>query len=555
VSSFSFPSLAAAEDYDAVVIGAGHNGLTSACYLAKAGLKVVVLEQYNSIGGMTITEEVTLPGFRSDIHAYGYQLANFSSAPSELELDKYGFELLYPNPSISHVFPGGGIISMYRDINKTVKSLERYSKKDAQTWQRMFNNYLSKKDKIIEFLNTPPDSGLPSHCTNSISTRSVEVAERKSFDEYRSNLQSLRSWCNEYFESEEAKVFFGTWAAHVSASPDDAGGGDLAYLFSVLVQDAGNNVVKGGMGNLSIALARYFQSKGGKISTSTGVSKIIINDKGKAVGVRLDNGTYIGVRRVVVSSIDPVTLAFGLIGEEYLEQNTIRNIKRYEWGDAVFTMYLALDHQMEYTAGSEALRSTHLHLSEPTLDYLAKVFYECRSGKLPSEPLFIVSNDSIVDPSRVPKDKHLMKFLISSVPYKIRKNNYGNEYNGSSQQYDWNEIKEYYSDTLIDIISQKYIPDLKGILRKKIVYSPLDLEKRPKTSVLGTLACGAMLPYQLATNRPIPQFASYKIPEIPNVYLCGSANHPGPGVSMAPGRNAAQIISADLGLRIFDKVW
>src|SRR5918996_750775 len=101
-SSSSASSLSAVEQYDTIVIGAGHNGLTCACYLAKAGLKVLVLEQYHSIGGMTITEEVTLPGFKSDIHAYGYQLANFSSAPSELELDKYGFELLYPNPSISH---------------------------------------------------------------------------------------------------------------------------------------------------------------------------------------------------------------------------------------------------------------------------------------------------------------------------------------------------------------------------------------------------------------------------------------------------------------------
>lgn len=546
MSSVSSSSpLTAAEDYDAVVIGAGHNGLTCACYLAKAGFKVAVFEQYHSIGGMTITEEVTLPGFKSDIHAYGYQLANFSPAPGELELDKYGFELLYPDPSISHVFPNGGIISMHRDVNKTVKSLERYSKKDAQTWQKMFNSYLSKKDKIIEFLSTPPDPVFQLHSASS--TGNVDVTEGESFDEYRTNLQSLRSWCNEFFESEESKVFFGAWAAHVSASPDDAGGGNLAYLFSVLVQDAGNNAVKGGMGNLSIALTRSLQSTGGKIFTSTGVSKIIINDKARAVGVRLDNDTIIGVRRLVVSSIDPVTLAFGLIGEEYLEQNTVRNLKRYEWGDAVFTMYLALDNQMEYTAGSEALRSTHLHLSEPSLDYLAKVFYECRSGKLPSEPLFIVSNDSIVDPSRVPKGMHLMKFLISSVPYKIGKHNHIHDYN-SSKQYDWDEIKEYYSDTLIDIVSQKYTPNLKGILKKKIVYSPLDLEKRPKTSVLGTLACGAMLPYQLASSRPIPQFASYKISEIPNVYLCGSANHPGPGVSMAPGRNAAQVILADLGL-------
>ena len=226
MSSSSPSSSATAEKYDAIVIGAGHNGLTCACYLAMAGFKVLVIEQYHSIGGMTMTEEVTLPSFKSDIHAYGYQLANFSPAPKELGLDKYGFELLYPDPSISHLFPdGGGLISMYRDVRKTVKSIARYSKKDAQTWEKMFDKYLTNKDKIIHPLNTPPcHPAQQSHFSNQMNMN----------DDYRSAIQSLRSWCNEYFESEETKVFFGAWAAHVSASPDDAGGGSLAYLFSVL---------------------------------------------------------------------------------------------------------------------------------------------------------------------------------------------------------------------------------------------------------------------------------------------------------------------------------
>ncbi len=539
-------SSAAVQDYDAIVIGAGHNGLTCACYLARAGLRVLVLEQYHSIGGMTITEEITLPGFRSDTHAYGYQLANFSPVPGELDLEKHGFKLLYPDPSISHLFPNGGIVSMYRDLNKTVKSLERYSKKDAQTWRKTYENYLSNKDQVIVSLNTPPpDLDLSSHPANITNVKNINTSERRLLDEYRSNLQSVRSWCNELFESEEAKVFFGAWSAHVSASPDDAGGGSLAHLFSVLIQDGGNNVVKGGMGNLSVALARYIQSKGGRIFTSIGVSKILINKNKEAVGIRLHDGKEIGVRKVVASSIDPVTLGLDLVGEEYLDQNTIQNLKHYEWGDAIFTIYLALDSRMEYTAGPEALKSTHLHMSEPSLDYFARIFYECRSGRLPTEPFPIVSNDSIADKSRVPIGKHLMKFLISSVPYKIR-DDYGSENN--NHQINWNEIKDYYSDTIIDMVSQKYIPNLKRILKKKVVFSPLDLEKRPKTSVRGTLSCGAMLPYQIAFNRPIPEFGHYKIPDISNVYLCGSANHPGPGVSMAPGRNAAQVIYSDLGL-------
>ena len=125
--------------YDAIVIGAGHNGLTCACYLAKAGLKVLVLEEYHSIGGMTITEEVTLPGFKSDVHAFGYQLANYSPVPMELELRKYGFELIYPEISYSHVFPNGKYVAMYPSIERTVKSIEKFSIQDGKTWNRLFN--------------------------------------------------------------------------------------------------------------------------------------------------------------------------------------------------------------------------------------------------------------------------------------------------------------------------------------------------------------------------------------------------------------------------------
>src|SRR5208337_4389510 len=147
-----------AANYDAAVIGGGHNGLTCACYLARSGLKVLVLEQYHTVGGMTITEEITLPGFRSDIHAFGYQLANLSPAPGELGLARFGFELLKPDPNFSHVFPDGGIISMHRDLEKTIQSIGRYSKKDGETWRNLFSKYLKIKDQIISGVNSPPKS-------------------------------------------------------------------------------------------------------------------------------------------------------------------------------------------------------------------------------------------------------------------------------------------------------------------------------------------------------------------------------------------------------------
>lgn len=534
-------------EYDAIVIGAGHNGLTCACYLAKAGFKVLVIEQYHSIGGMTITEEVTLPGFKSDVHAFGYQLANLSPVPAELNLNKYGFELLRPEISYSHVFPDGGYVSMYRNLEQTMKSIEKYSKKDAYTWKKMFERYLATKDSIISTINTPP---LPLSTQLAMMEKKSPVAsdDDDGIDPYRSNLQSMRSWCNEWFESEEAKVMFGTFAAFVGLSPDDAGGGETAYLFSTIVQDGGNNVVKGGFGNLPLALTIYLQSKGGKIITNAAVTKIIIKEGKGAVGVKLDNGKEIGVKRLVASSTDPSTLVLKLIGEEHLDTRIVKGIKKLEWGDPVLAVYLALDGLVEYVAGGDIIPSAQLHLSPQTLDYFAKIFYECRSGKLPSEPLPIMSNDSVADPSRVPSGKHLLKFLILSVPYKIKGDNVaGDSSNKTNTKSEWRNVKEQYGDHIIDMIAEKYIRNLKKITLKRVVYSPVDFEKRPTTSVYGTLSCGAVLPYQKSSMRPIPELGCYKTP-IPNIYLCGAGSHPGPGVSMAPGRNAAQTIFADLNL-------
>src|SRR6058998_4400744 len=141
--------------YDAIVIGAGHNGLTCACYLARAGLKVLVLEQYHTVGGMTVTEEETLPGFWSDIHASGYQLANLSPVPNELGLlNRY--ELIEPEIPFSHAFPDGCIISVHREIERTVAGIARYSLKDAETWRTLMNRFLAEKEAITAEMFSPP---------------------------------------------------------------------------------------------------------------------------------------------------------------------------------------------------------------------------------------------------------------------------------------------------------------------------------------------------------------------------------------------------------------
>jgi len=176
------------------------------------------------------------------------------------------------------------------------------------------------------------------------------------------------------------------------------------------------------------------------------------------------------------------------------------------------------------------------------LDPVAKASIECRGGELPGTPLVVSWNDSAIDPTRAPEGKHLKKFVVLGVPYEIL-----GDATGRIQERDWYAAKEAYADYLIDRITADYMPDLKEKLLKRVAHSPLDLERKLSSAVHGTICHGAMLPYQTGSMRPIPELGEYRCP-VENVYLCGSGSHPGPGVSMAPGRNAAQTIFSDLGL-------
>lgn len=522
-----------ADIYDAVVIGAGHNGLTCACYLAKAGLRVLVLEANENIGGLTVTSEITLPGFHSDLHAFGYQFANLSSAPDELDLNRYGLELLKPEISFAHAFPDGRTVHMYTDPEKTCASIAAHSTHDAEQWRVLFQKWLAAKAAIVATLNNPP---------RPLSEHIAELERAPGgMDEYRFEMQTLREWTNQWFEHEAIRLFLGAFSLHANVAPDQVGGGQLAWLFDSVIQDYGNKVVQGGMINVAYALARCLQSHGGEIRTSARVTRILI-DNGKAVGLRLTNQEEIAVGRLVASTVDPRTLVLDLLGSSVVGKNIARKIKEYEWGDSIMVIYLALSDPLQFIAGEQTARASYVHCTPPSLEYVAQMFVEARAGLLPTRPVMVVCNDYTADPSRVPAGKGLIKILVKCVPYEIR-GDASNKIAGRT----WDSVKEQYADHVLDLLSEKYIPNLKTSILKRVVHSPVDQERMISSAVHGTELQGAFLPYQTGAMRPIPELAQYRTP-IQNVYLCGSSSHPGPGVSFMPGRNAAQVILNDLEL-------
>jgi phytoene dehydrogenase-like protein len=293
------------------------------------------------------------------------------------------------------------------------------------------------------------------------------------------------------------------------------------------------------MQQVSLALAAKLKDLGGSVRTSTSATRIEV-DGSRATAVLLGSGERIETG-LVASSVDPAQLALRLLGADVIGDDAANRIRRLEWGDSVLVIYTALDGPVEYASGSEPGSAAHVHLSPPSLASMATATDQCRAGLLPEEPVIVSWNDSTIDPTRVPEGRHLKKFVVLGVPYEIRGDATGRVGLGP-----WEVVRERYADYIIGMLGDRYLPELGRRIIGRAVHSPIDIERKLSSAVRGTISHGAMIPYQAGPLRPTPDFAAYRSP-VENVYLCGSGSHPGAGVSMAAGRNAASLILGDLG--------
>jgi beta-carotene ketolase (CrtO type) len=478
---------------------------------------------------MTISEELAAPGFLSDVHASGYLVAKLTPAPEELALARHGLEPITPDPNWAQVFLDGRFLTIHRDLEATCRSIARFSQRDAEAWRRLYRRYLEAKPHIVAGMNAPPP------------TLAAEFGRPEAVDGYRFEFQSARSWVEERFESAPIKGFFASCALHAALAPDDALGAQFAWLFACAVQDLGVSVVKGGMHQVWMALTEVLEAHGGAVRTDAKVAEILVEND-RAVGVRLEGGEAIQVDGVVASSVDPAHLVLDLLGETHAGADVAAAMRRYEWGDSFFTIYAALDRPVAYAAGAEPGLAGYVHAGASSVDELAQAMLECRGGRLPARPMVGIINEAGIDPSRAPAGKGLMKLVVHFVPYRIR-----GDATGRVRGTDWDDIKDAYADHIIDWLSETSLPGLPERIIARTAHSPVDLERQIISSVHGTHQHGAFLPYQVGIMRPVPALGRYRTP-VSNVYLCGAGSHPGAGVSMAPGRNAAQVVCGDLGL-------
>ena len=272
--------------FDAAVIGAGHNGLTCAAYLARAGRRVLVLERGQEIGGMTRSAELAAPGFLSDVHASGYLVARLSPTPAELGLAGRGLRLITPDPNWAQVFPDGRALLIGREVAATAASLARFSARDAETWLGLFAGYLAGRAAAVAGMFGPP------------ATLAAELAAPDGEDGYRATMQTARGWAEETFESAEARLFFTSAALHFGLAPDDPMGGRFAELFVAVIQDVGCAIVEGGMGRVAATLAAAVTEAGGVVRTGAEVAEIVVErrpgDRAAARLGRADRGRRAG---------------------------------------------------------------------------------------------------------------------------------------------------------------------------------------------------------------------------------------------------------------------
>jgi phytoene dehydrogenase-like protein len=522
-----------AGSFDAIIIGAGHNGLVTACYLARAGWKVLVLERRYVVGGACVTEEV-FPGFKVSTAAYVNSLFR-KEIIRDLRLQDHGFGLLERNPSSFSPFLDGRHLFLGADSAANCREIAKFSPRDAENFPK-YEAMLQRVATLIEptLTQRPPDLLRPG-LRDLWQLFQLGRAFRKMGTGVSEALEILtgpaRPILDRWFESEQLKATLATDAIiGAMASPSTPG---TAYVLFHHVMGETNGkpgvwaYVRGGMGGLTQALASAARSYGVQIRTEADVGKILIHN-GAVTGVALRNGGEYRCR-VVASNADANVTFNHLMDNRLLPPAFAEAVNRISYDSASLKINVALSELPDFTAypgtqpGPQHRGTIHLC---PDQDYIERAHDDAKYGRPSEQPVLECTLPSAVDPSVAPPGQHLMSMFIQYAPYKLRENN-------------WDDLKERFADRCFDLLAQ-YAPNFQRSVIGRQVLSPLDLE-RTFALTGGNIFQGAMNLNQLFFLRPVPGWAGYRTP-IRGLYLCGAAAHPGGGVIGAAGWNAARTI-------------
>jgi phytoene dehydrogenase-like protein len=522
--------------YDVIVIGGGHNGLTNAAYLARAGKKVLVLERRHVLGGAAVTEEV-FPGFKFSVCSYVVSLLR-PEIIRDLDLPRHGLEIL-PLDGTFTPMPNGDFLWRVNDHGKTRREIARHSKLDAEAYEE-FGKAMQAMCRFVKPILSmvPPDPSTlnPRELMKLlfIGRRFQGLPSEDKYNQVQLMTMSAIDFLDQWFETDVLKAtmsasgIIGTFLG--VRSPGTAYVLLHHYMGEIDGAFRSWGFARGGTGAISNAIADAAREAGAEIRTQAAIAKIIVKNN-RAQGVVLQNGDEI-YGDVISSSVDPRLTFLKFIEEKELPDEFLADVRRYKFRGSSGKVNIALDALPDF----KCLPGPGTHLRgaisiSPSVEYMERAYDDAKYGNFSHRPYVDMVIPSLTDPSVAPPGKHVMSCFVQYAPYKLRPG------------LNWDEQREAFGNTVIDTISE-YAPNLKNIIINKQVLTPLDLEREFGLSE-GNIFQGELSLEQLFFLRPVPGYAAFRTP-IKNLYMCGSATHPGGGIMGAPGRLAALEILKDV---------
>jgi phytoene dehydrogenase-like protein len=507
---------------DAIVIGAGPNGLVAANLLADRGWDVLVCEAAPTPGGAVRSEELIEPGFVNDVFSAFYPLAALSPPIKHLHLEHYGLTWKRAPLVLAHPGRDGSCPVVSTDLDVTAASLDQYHQGDGDAWRGLYERYEQVRGGLIEGLFTPIPP-LRATAKLALGTRHMGPIRFARFA-----LLPVRRMVSEEFTSDEARRLFTGSSMHADLAPDELLSGFFGFVLSMAAQDVGFPVPEGGAGQLSAALVRRLEAKGGRVECNAPVDKVIVRD-GRAVAVRA-RGEEIPATRAVLADVDAPTLLLGLVGAEHLSARVIDDLRRFTWDHAVFKVDWTLDGPVPWSADA-ARRAGTVHVCD-SVDAFVEARGQEAVGKIPEHPFLLVGQQSMTDPTRMPAGKETL-WAYTHLPRDIR----GDAAGEITMPFDASG-RERFADRMQNEIEAR-APGFSSLIRGRHVMGPGELQARDSNLVGGAIGGGTQALYQQLVFRPIPGFGRPELP-VKNLYLASASAHPGGGVHGACGSNAAR---------------
>jgi phytoene dehydrogenase-like protein len=529
--------MSSSKQYDVIVIGGGHNGLTNAAYLSRAGKKVLVLERRHVLGGAAVTEEV-FPGFKFSVCSYVVSLLR-PEIIRDLDLPRHGLEIL-PLDGTFTPMPDGDYLWRVNDHGKTHREIARHSKLDAEAYDE-FGKAMQAMCRFVKPIlgMVPPDPTKldPKELTKLLflGRRFQGLSGEDKYNQVQLMTMSAVDFLDQWFETDVLKAtmsasgIIGTFLG--VRSPGTAYVLLHHYMGEIDGAFRSWGFARGGTGAISNAIADAGREAGAEIQISAGIAKIIVKN-GKAKGVVLTNGDEI-YANIISSSVDPRHTFIDFIEEGNLPDEFLEEVRRYKFRGSSGKVNLALDALPNF----KCLPGPGAHLRgaisiSPSVEYMERAYDDAKYGDFSRHPYIDIVIPSLTDPSVAPPGKHVMSCFVQYAPYKLRAG------------LNWEDQKKPFGDNVIETLAE-YAPNIKDIILHKQVLTPLDLEREFGLTE-GNIFQGELSLEQLFFLRPVAGWARFRTP-IKNLYMCGSATHPGGGIMGAPGRLAALEILKDSG--------